>query len=100
MPPYSLPLKGTPPPSPPKTQTTHLVEVEYQVKLAHVPEETVQDLYKEMNRFQIRQLVIVGVDADTEEEPGITPVNNLEGPELNEVGLVLLVPGRDESVDL
>lgn len=90
MPPYSLPFKGTP-----QIQTTHLVEIEYQVKLAHVPEETVQDLYKEMNRFQVGQLVIVGVDAHAKEEPGITPVNNLEGPKLNEVGLVLLVPGRD-----
>lgn len=53
-----------------------------------------------MNRLQIGQLVVIGVDAYAEEEPGIAPVNNLEGPELNEVGLVLLVPGRDESVDL
>lgn len=84
----------------PNQQATHLVEIEHQVKLAHVPEETVQDLYKEMYRFQIRQLVVVGVDADAEEEPGVTPINNLQGPELDEVGLVLLVPGSDEAVDL
>lgn len=53
-----------------------------------------------MNRLQVRQLVIVGVDAHAKEEPSIPPVNNLERSELNEVGLVLLVPGRDKSVDL
>ena len=53
-----------------------------------------------MNRLQVGQLVIVGVDTHAEEEPSVAPINNLQGPELNEVGLVLLVPGRDEPVDL
>lgn len=53
-----------------------------------------------MNRLQVGQLIVIGVDTYAEEKPGVTPVNNLEGPELNEVGLVLLVSGRDESMDL
>lgn len=77
-----------------------LVEIKHQIQLAHVPKEAVQHLDEEVNRFQIRQLVVVGVDADAEEEAGVAPVDDLQGAELDEVGLVLLVPGCDEAVDL
>jgi hypothetical protein len=50
--------------------------------------------------LQIRELVIVCVDARTEEEACVPPVDDLILPELDEVGLVLLVAGGDEAVDL
>lgn len=53
-----------------------------------------------MNRLQIRELVIVGVDAHAEEQPRVSPIYDLRGAELDEVGLMLLVSGRDEAVDL
>lgn len=53
-----------------------------------------------MDRLQIRELVVVGVDADAEEEARVAAVDDFQGAELDEVGLVLLVPGRDEAVDL
>lgn len=51
----------------PLQKSTHLVEIENQIQLAHIPEKTIQDLYKEMNGLQVGQLVIVGVNAHTEE---------------------------------
>lgn len=53
-----------------------------------------------MDRLEVRELVVVGVDAHAEEEARVAPVDDLEGAELDKVGLVLLVPGRDEAVDL
>lgn len=53
-----------------------------------------------MYGLQIRQLVIVGVDADAEEKPRVAPVDNLQVPELNEVGLMLLISRGDQAVDL
>jgi len=50
--------------------------------------------------FQVRQLVVVGVDAGAEEEAGVAPVDDAVCAELDEVGLVLLVAGGDEAVDL
>ncbi len=53
-----------------------------------------------MNRLEIRQLVVVCVDADAEEEAGVAPVDDFQGAEFDKVGLVLLVAGGDEAVDL
>jgi len=50
--------------------------------------------------LEIRELVIVGVDADAEEEAGVAAVDDFEGAEFDEVGLVFLVAGRNEAVDL
>lgn len=77
-----------------------LVEVEDQVQLAHVAEEGVQDLDKEVDGLEVGQLVVVGVDAGAEEEAGVPAVDDLVVAELDEVGLVLLVAGRYEAVDL
>ena len=77
-----------------------LVEVEDEVELAHVAEEGVEHLDEEVDRLEERQLVVVGVDARAEEEPRVPPVHDLVVPELDKVGLVLLVPRRDEPVDL
>lgn len=60
----------------------------------------IQYLDEEMYGLQIRQLVIVGVDADAEEKPRVAPVDNLQVPELNEVGLMLLISRGDQAVDL
>lgn len=77
-----------------------LVEVEYEVELAHVAEEGVQDLDEEVDGLQIRQLVVVGVYARAEEQAGVSPVYDLVVPELDEVGLVFLVAGCYEAMDL
>jgi hypothetical protein len=51
--------------------------------------------------FQVRQLVIVCVDACAEEEAGVSAVYNLgHVAELDEVRLVLLVARGNEAVDL
>ena len=52
-----------------------------------------------MDGLQIRQLVIVRVHADAEEQAGVAPVDDFRGAELDEVGLVLLVARRDQPVD-
>lgn len=78
----------------------HLVKVEDEVQLAHVAEEGVQHLDEEVDGFEVRQLVVVGVDARAEEEAGVAAVDDLVGAELDEVGLVLLVAGGYEAVDL
>ena len=53
-----------------------------------------------MDGFQIGELVIVRVDTHAEEQAGVTPVDDLRGAELHEVGLMLLVSGGDQAVDL
>lgn len=53
-----------------------------------------------MYGLEIRQLVVIGVDADAEEEAGVAAVDDLQVAELDEVGLVLLVAGGDQAVDL
>jgi hypothetical protein len=77
-----------------------LVKVEDQVQLAHIPKERIQHLHKKVNSLQVGELVVVGVDAGAEEEPRVSPVDDLVVPELDEVGLVFLVAGGDEAVDL
>lgn len=53
-----------------------------------------------MNSFKVSQLVIIGINASAEEEPGIASIDDLAAAaELDEVGLVFLVSGRDEAVD-
>lgn len=79
----------------------HLVEVEDQIQLAHVAEEGVEDFDEEVDRLQVCELVVVGVDAGAEEEACVPAVDDLGAlAELDEVGLVFLVAGRDEAVDL
>lgn len=53
-----------------------------------------------MNGFEKGELVVVCVDAGAEEEPCVAAVDNLVVAELDEVGLVFLVSGGDEAVDL
>lgn len=53
-----------------------------------------------MYGLEIRELVVVGVDADAEEEAGVAAVDDFERAELDEVGLVFLVARGDQAVDL
>lgn len=77
-----------------------LVEVEDEVELADVAEEGVEHLDEEVDRLEVRKLVVVGVDARAEEQPRVSPVHDLVVPELDEIGLVLLVSRRNETVHL
>lgn len=52
-----------------------------------------------MYRFQIRQLIIIRVDADTEEQPRIASVDDLRRAELHEVGLVFLIARGNQAVN-
>jgi hypothetical protein len=99
-PPVSLePLHSTLPFS--KRGLTNLVEIKHQIQLTHIPKEGIQDLDKEMYSLQIRQLVIVRIDACAEEEASIAAVHNFgHVAELDKVGLVFLVARGDEAMDL
>lgn len=78
-----------------------LVEIEDQIQLTDIPEELVQHFHEEVYRFQVGQLVVVCVHTCAEEETGVPAVDDLgAASEFHEVGLVLLVPGGDEAVDL
>jgi len=77
----------------------YLVEVENEVELANVPKESVQDLDEEVYGLQIGELVIIRIDADAEEETCISPINDPHTPELDKVGLMLLVARGDQAVD-
>lgn len=77
-----------------------LVEVEDQVQLADVAKEGVEDLDEEVDGLEEGELVVVGVDARAEEEARVPPVDDLVVAELDKVGLVFLVAGCYEAVDL
>ena len=44
--------------SPHRMPTMHLVEVEYEIKLAHVAEELVQELNEKVDALKVHQLII------------------------------------------
>lgn len=77
-----------------------LVEVEDQIQLANVAEEGVEDLDEEVDGLEEGELVVVCVDTGAEEEAGVPPVDDLVVAELDKVGLILLVAGCYEAVDL
>jgi hypothetical protein len=58
------------------------VKVEDQVQFTHIAEVMVQDLHKQVDALQVGQLVIGGVHAQAEEQPGIPPVYYLVAFEL------------------
>ena len=54
-----------------------------------------------MNCFQVRELVVIRVDAGAEEESGIAAVDDFRcASELDKVRLVFLIAWSDEAVDL
>jgi hypothetical protein len=77
-----------------------LVKVEHQIQLTHIPEERIQHLDKEVYRLQVRELIVVGIDARAEEQSCIAAVDDLVVAEFDKVRLVLLVARGDEAVDL
>ena len=79
---------------------THLVEIKHQIQLAYIPKELIQHFDKEMDGFEVSQLIIVLVDTCAEEQAGITAIDYFQVvSEFHEVRLVLLVPWCDEAVD-
>jgi hypothetical protein len=81
--------------------TAYLVKVEHQIQLTHVPEERIQYLHKEVYRLKVCELVVVCINACAEEETSVSAINNLgHVAKFDKVGLVLLIAGRDEAVDL
>lgn len=78
----------------------HLIKIKHQIQLTHIPKESIQHLYKKVNRLQIRQLVIIGVDARAKEQTGISSIDDLVVSELDKIGLVFLVARGYEAVDL
>ena len=67
---------------------------------SNYPLKLIQHFHEEVYAFQVGEFVVVGVDARAEEEAGVATVDDFRGaPELDEVGLVFLVPRGDEPVD-
>jgi hypothetical protein len=54
-----------------------------------------------MDCLEVRQLIIIRINADAKKEAGVSTINDLcAALELDEVGLVFLVSWGDEAVDL
>lgn len=45
----------------------HLVEIEHKIQFANVAKESIENFDEKVNGFQISQLVVISVDAHTEE---------------------------------
>lgn len=78
----------------------YLVKVENKIQFADVSKEAVQDLDKKVYSLQVCQLIVIGIDADAKEKARVSPVNNLQRTKFNEIGLMFLVSGCDQTVDL
>jgi hypothetical protein len=79
----------------------HLVKIKHQIQLTHIPKKGVEHFHKEVDSLQVCELVVVCVDAGAEEQTCVPTVHDFGGlPEFDEVGLVFLVPGGYEAVDL
>ena len=61
---------------------TDLVEVEDEVELAYVAEKVVQNLHKQVDAFQVHQLIVSQVNAEREEEACISSVDHFVRSEL------------------
>lgn len=78
---------------------THLIKVEDQVQLTHIPKELIQHLNKEVNSLEICQRVVIGVDTGAEEEARVTSVDDFgRSAEFDKVGLVFLIARCYETV--
>jgi hypothetical protein len=69
----------------PQFDGTYLVKIEHQIQLTNIPKEAIQHFDEKVYSLQIRQLVIVCVDACAEEEACVTPIDNLVVAEFDEV---------------
>lgn len=91
----AIPIKMT------NDSRTYLIEIKHQIQLTNIPKELVKNLHKEMYSLEIRQLVVVRIDTDTKEQPCISPIYHLGTAfELNEIGLVFLISGCNQTMDL
>ena len=91
----AIPIKMT------NDSRTYLIEIKHQIQLTNIPKELVKNLHKEMYSLEIRQLVVICIDTDTKEQPCISPIYHLGTAfELNEIGLVFLIPGSNQTMDL
>ncbi len=55
----------------------YLVKIEHQIQLADIAEVMVQNLHKQVDRLEIRQLVVSHVNTHAEVKPSIPPVDDL-----------------------
>ena len=80
----------------------HLMEVEDQIELADIAEVVVQNLHKQVNRLQICELIVCHIYAEAEVQPGISPVDDLVGLELQTkpIGKLQAGPSNDVSTFL
>lgn len=54
-----------------------------------------------MDGFEVRQLIVIGIHTDTEEQPRVSSVHDLgTPPELDKVRLVFLISWGDKAMDL
>lgn len=60
----------------------NLIKIKDQIQLADIPKKRIEDFNKEVDGFEVSELVIVGVDADAEEKPGIAAVDDFVVAEL------------------
>jgi len=58
----------------------------------------VKELDEEVDGFEISQLVVVDIDAKREEQPSVTPIDDLVRAELDEVRVLGIAPHR-KAVD-
>lgn len=77
-----------------------LVKVKHEIQLADIAKEGVEDFDEQVYCFEMRQFVVLLVDADAEKKTGIATVDELVVAELDKVALVLLIARRNQSVHL
>ena len=58
------------------------MEIEDKVELTHVAEEVVQNFDKQVNTFQVHQLIVSQVNAEGEEQACVSPVDHFVRSEL------------------
>ena len=56
---------------------THLVEVKDQIQFTHIPKELIQHLDEEVDSFEVCQLIVIRIHADTKEKPSVASVDDL-----------------------
>lgn len=61
---------------------SHLVEVEDKIKLTDILEIVIQDLDEKVDGLKIQKLVVTDIYAQGKEQPCISSVHDLVGPEL------------------
>lgn len=76
----------------------YLVKIKHQIQLAHISKKTIQHLHEKVYSFQVSKFIVVRIHTDAEEQSCVAPVDDLQGTELDKVGLVLLVTRGDQTM--